>query len=373
MKIKYSINKKIKAFTDIQGLTQNNLKNLSPLLAFHWNNFDIKSILTGSFNQSSPLTVVSDPRDAEWFMLPMHWTYYLRNNKNKISEANHLADLATKHGKKIIVWFKGDLMPVVPYENAVTFLPGIVQPKAKPNQRACPVFIDDPILKFKDKQIFYRKKSDKATVGFCGYAETPLIKSLWGLIRGVQLNFQSILGKFDYDAIPIIPPTLIRARVLKLLMKQREVETNFVIRSRYFDKSNHLRAVNHSTAVHSNTSTSKDDAVQKFYNNILESDYVLCLRGYGNWSYRFYETLACGRIPVFVNTECVLPAESKIDWRQYCVWIDISEIKYIGEKIADFHNSLSPCQFIELQAACRRLWEEQLTPEGFMNHFQNYL
>jgi hypothetical protein len=297
----------------------------------------------------------------------MHWTYYLRNNKNKMSEADRLANLAAKHGKKIIVWFKGDLMPVVPYENALTFLPGIVQSKAKPNQRACPVFVDDPILKFKDKQFFYRKKSDKATVGFCGYAETPFIKTLWGLIRGVQFNLQSLLWKFDYDAVPIIPPTVTRARVLKLLMKQREVETNFVIRSKYFKDSNHFAGAD------SRKGTLPDDGVLKFYNNILESDYVLCLRGYGNWSYRFYETLSCGRIPVFINTECILPAESKIDWRQYCVWVDISEIKYIGEKIADFHNSLSPSQFVELQAACRRLWEEQLTPKGFMNHLQNYL
>jgi hypothetical protein len=52
---------------------------------------------------------------------------------------------------------------------------------------------------------------------------------------------------------------------------------------------------------------------------------------------------------------------------------DKSELLYIGEKIADFHASLSPADFVELQIAGRRLWEDRLTLQGFINHIHDYL
>ena len=53
----------------------------------------------------------------------------------------------------------------------------------------------------------------------------------------------------------------------------------------------------------------------EFIRNILSSDYTLCFRGSGNYSLRFYETLCLGRIPLFINTDCKLPFEDEINWR----------------------------------------------------------
>src|SRR5262249_13911890 len=71
----------------------------------------------------------------------------------------------------------------------------------------------------------------------------------------------------------------------------------------------------------------------EFRENVLDSHYVLCPRGGGNWSYRFYETLCLGRIPVFFNTDCALPYESLIKWRDYCVWVEGDEIERAPELI----------------------------------------
>ena len=98
---------------------------------------------------------------------------------------------------------------------------------------------------------------------------------------------------------------------------------------------------------------------------MMDSDYVLCSRGFGNYSYRLYESLACGRIPVFVDTDCVLPYDFVIDWKRYCVWVDQSDLDSIPDRVAEFHDDLSPQQFEDLQLECRRLWEKWLAPEGF--------
>ena len=75
----------------------------------------------------------------------------------------------------------------------------------------------------------------------------------------------------------------------------------------------------------------------------------MCQRG-GNFSYRFYETLSCGRIPVFVDTDCVLPADDLVDWQKICVWVDESELDEISDRVAGFHSALSPSDFTEMQA-----------------------
>ncbi len=95
---------------------------------------------------------------------------------------------------------------------------------------------------------------------------------------------------------------------------------------------------------------------------MLESDYIVCVRGSGNYSIRLYETLCCGRIPVFVNTDCVLPYEFKLKWKDYCVWIEESEISSISEKIIEFHDQLSSKDFVDLQYECRRIWKQWLSP-----------
>jgi hypothetical protein len=99
--------------------------------------------------------------------------------------------------------------------------------------------------------------------------------------------------------------------------------------------------------------------------SLFENDYTVCIRGAGNYSYRLYETLAAGRIPLFINTRCVLPFEDEIDWRQHCLWIEEEDINHAGEIVADFHRRISPQRFEEVQIANRRIWDERLSALGF--------
>ena len=100
------------------------------------------------------------------------------------------------------------------------------------------------------------------------------------------------------------------------------------------------------------------------------ADYALVTRGEGNFSYRLYEVLSCGKIPLFVDTDCVLPYDGIIDWRKYCVWVDEEEIDMIGERIVEFHERITPARFVELQGEIRRLYEEWVSPVGFFRNLR---
>lgn len=109
-------------------------------------------------------------------------------------------------------------------------------------------------------------------------------------------------------------------------------------------------------------------AREQFVRNLVESDYALCVRGAGNFSYRLYEALSCGRIPVFIDTDCVLPFEDAIDWRRLCVWVESTDIDTLDRKIVEFHDALDEAAFQQRQLECRRTWEEWRSPSGFHRH-----
>jgi len=102
---------------------------------------------------------------------------------------------------------------------------------------------------------------------------------------------------------------------------------------------------------------------------MLLSPYILCVRGAGNFSVRFYESLAMGRIPIFINTDSVLPFDNLINWEKHCVIIQEAEIENLDKIVLEFHNNLTHEKFYNTQYANRLLWKEMLTFDGFLRTF----
>src|SRR5439155_22282233 len=147
------------------------------------------------------------------------------------------------------------------------------------------------------------------------------------------------------------------------LVSSPDVATNFIVRDKFWASA---------LDQHSSGGTRRE-ARREYVQNIVDSNYLLCVRGAGNFSYRLYETLSCGRIPLFVNSDCVLPFQSEINWKDYCVWVDEKDVDRVGEIVAAFHDSLTNRQFLDLKRECRELWEDYLSPEGvFWNLYKHF-
>jgi hypothetical protein len=108
--------------------------------------------------------------------------------------------------------------------------------------------------------------------------------------------------------------------------------------------------------------SSKKTARKDFYQNLLSGSYSFCIRGNGNFSYRFYEALSFGRIPILLDTDCVLPFSNIIDWNKFIIKINIDDITNLDSIIRDYNNKFSPI-------ANRELWKTYFSPEGFLNKF----
>ena len=98
---------------------------------------------------------------------------------------------------------------------------------------------------------------------------------------------------------------------------------------------------------------------------MVNSDLVLCVRGNGNYSYRLYETLSAGRIPLLVDTDCQLPWERFIDWDSCLIRVDQKDIGTIDQRVMDWYSSVHPDDYLQMQYNARQLWLDWLTPRAF--------
>ncbi len=104
----------------------------------------------------------------------------------------------------------------------------------------------------------------------------------------------------------------------------------------------------------------KLNSKRKFHRSLLENQFALCARGEGNFSYRFYEALSFGCIPVLIDTDTVLPFEKIIPWDDYIIRIKKEDLEKLPNLI---HSS-----WINPQKN-RLLWQKYFSPSGFNKKF----
>jgi len=99
---------------------------------------------------------------------------------------------------------------------------------------------------------------------------------------------------------------------------------------------------------------------------IARSKFVLCPRGAGPSSFRIFETMAAGRVPVILSDEWVAPEGPA--WDQCAVFIPENQIDHIGE-ILESHESRFPAMGV----AARREWEAWFAPEALFHRMTEAL
>ena len=105
---------------------------------------------------------------------------------------------------------------------------------------------------------------------------------------------------------------------------------------------------------HSYTASAEDH--KNYQNHMLRNSYILCPRGYENFSFRFYETLAYGRIPVLIDTDTVLPPN--VNWDELCVRVPYEKMNDLENIIRNDYETKTESEFIERQEKAIKVMEE---------------
>lgn len=97
-------------------------------------------------------------------------------------------------------------------------------------------------------------------------------------------------------------------------------------------------------------------APAEFRRLLARSRFVLCPRGYGSSSFRLFETLRAGRVPVIVADEWVPSAGP--DWPTFSLTVPEDSVHTIPALLEQAEG-----RYAQLQQAARRAWAEWFAPD----------
>ena len=317
---------------------------------------------------------LTELKDAQVAVLPFDWRLIehsdlLSGNDSAIAPepahalmlAQEMAAAVASAAKPLCVFFSHDNdTRRIPLRNSFIFRRSLLRSRQQPNEFALPLWVGDEIEAAFNGDLPMRTKNSRPIVSFMGY--DPLAGSEKGTKKSLLRSIAAALRAALTDAHRT-HPFQARSAALDLLSRSSGLTCKFVIRRQWWNGTVLPRSMDSSLVQRSH---------REFVTNMINSDYVLCVRGQGNCSYRLYETLCNGRIPIFVNTDCVMPYDKWIDWTQYCVWVEERDLPRVADIVLDFHERISPRRFQELQKACRQLWLDWLSPQGFFSNFYRF-
>lgn len=108
------------------------------------------------------------------------------------------------------------------------------------------------------------------------------------------------------------------------------------------------------------------DSLSYFIEITSASKFGLAPRGYGKQSFRFYEIMQLGVVPVYISDEHYLPWSDELDWNDFCILIDEDNIYNIDEIL----KSVDDDEYGKLLETGSKVYQEYFTLEGM---YQNIL
>lgn len=290
--------------------------------------------------------IVNKPEETDFLLIP-HNYFFVKSNKEYIK---HFISLSEKYNKKIIIFAEGDSDEEIKVPKAIIFRTSQYGYKKKRNEIMMPAYVEDlsDIHQFNIRE----KTSDVPVVGFCGWADVNNINQDVKIkIKNLIFNIKRLANiNSEYSAKK--QGLLFRKEAVKIITGSKLVKSNFIIRKFY---SGHEKSIE----------IPAQEARLDYVNNIDNSDFVLVVKGNGNFSFRFYEVLSAGRIPLFINTDCVLPLEELINYNSFVLFADYKKIDKIDKITADFYSNIGAEQFSKMQKAARAVFENYLRMDKF--------
>lgn len=100
-----------------------------------------------------------------------------------------------------------------------------------------------------------------------------------------------------------------------------------------------------------------------------KSKFTLCPRGYGKTSFRLYECMQLGSVPVYVSDSHYLPWTDKLDWSEFCVLIKPDQINDLKEILSSYSDK----QIEKMVQTAHKLYDEYFSMEGMCKQIASKL
>ena len=120
------------------------------------------------------------------------------------------------------------------------------------------------------------------------------------------------------------------------------------------------------------TSASKKD--NKLFRKLTsQSIFTLCPRGYGPTSFRLYESINLGSIPIYISDDFILPFQDKIDWEKLALLIKLEDIDSIHKKVEKILNNNKHIEMLNYGKECNvKYFNMEYTSNYISEQIQNF-
>lgn len=104
----------------------------------------------------------------------------------------------------------------------------------------------------------------------------------------------------------------------------------------------------------------------EFQEQLFHCDYILCPRGFGNTSIRFYETISAGRTPILIDSDGGLPKlHSGQTWENHIITVGLFE-NWTKLIFQDWEKLSAEDNYLKRQLSNVELFDSQLDFEKYM-------
>jgi hypothetical protein len=287
---------------------------------------------------------------AEAIVLPNNFSSLSEDSRRYIAK---WAEESEQYKIPLFLFSGGDYTDSLVFDpRAKVFKLSLYRSDLHPHDISMPTLIDD--LGYTG--ITLRSKTGIPTVSFCGKAGFASYREKLGS-WGWRMVYE-ITSIWNPSAQGRIRGIFWRMRVIKACRNSSLVKTYFVVRKTFSGAARTIEVP-------------PEQARKEFIDSMLMSDFVLATKGDGNYSNRFIEALSMGRIPVFVDTDIVLPLENIIEYEKISVRIPMNRVSDTPRFIKDFYDGLNEGEWQARQRLARETFEKYLRQDSFFEHIFN--
>ncbi len=286
--------------------------------------------------------IVSDIHQADFVAVPHEYFFAEKYAPAYLQSAYSAAHAA---GKKVLLFDYTDFVDRTPKlpPHALFFRVSVYRHHKTEQEIVMPYFVED----FGKVVRPHVSKPQKAVVGFCGLsryksqARALKAHAKWGAFKLALI--------LKGDALPGVhaPAVWWRRRAIQALTSSSAVETKIIERASY--------------SLHRGSVSGDPEKIRADYRENMEaSTLALSVRGDANASQRLYEALSCGRVPLFLDTDSVLPLEEVAPYEKCIIRVLHDDAAALPERAAAWHAEHTNVSFLEAESAAQALFRKYL-------------
>jgi hypothetical protein len=268
-----------------------------------------------------------DIEEASCVLVPTDLSYWAKDkNYNR-----YLQDLSAK--KKLIIFNSSDFIVKSSFLNNTIYFRHFLDPgQIDPNVIIVPYNIKSIVSA--------RKKSTKRIIVFMGQSHRVTPTRL----------FYSIKNSFKH---PIKGNGSLVRKIMLHKVKKIKISNQIILKDKFYANAKL-------------ETTEFENNYKHYVESFNLARYVLCPRGDGNQSLRFYETLSAGRIPIIIDTDLKTPLDGQIDLSSLSITLKLSQSAKTWERIIlDFDSKFQNVDFAVLSKKIYELYDKRLSPYNF--------